>query len=328
MNDEITILWLNAALSCDGESIALTGATQPAIEDLINGTLPNLPKINFHHPVLAYENGDEFLEKFYAAANGEIENFILVVEGSIPDDRLSGEGFFAAFGMDGETGQPIKTCDWIKRLVLKAWATLAVGTCAAYGGVHAMAGNPTGAMGLADFLGWDWKSKAEIPIVCVPGCPTLPDNITQTLLYLVRQFIGVLPPIELDEVLRPVFLFSETLHEGCDRGGFYEEAKFAENYGAKECIVKLGCWGPVIKCNVGKRGWQNGIGGCANVGGICIGCTMPGFPDKFMPFMNQPPGSLLSSQAISTYGKAISSLRRYTLASMNEEPAWRQKRKD
>jgi Ni,Fe-hydrogenase I small subunit len=40
-----------------------------------------------------------------------------------------------------------------------------------------------------------------------------------------------------------------------------------------------------------------GVGGCPNVGGICIGCTMPGFPDKFMQFMDQPPGSLLSSQA-------------------------------
>lgn len=328
MNDEITILWLNAALSCDGESVALTGATQPAVEDLIGGRLPNLPRIEFHHPVLAFENGEEFLEKFYKAAHGEIENFILVVEGSIPDDNLSDEGFFAALGSDSETGQPIKTCDWIKKLSANAWGVVAVGTCATYGGVHAMPGNPTGAMGLADFLGWDWKSKAGIPIVCVPGCPTLPDNITQTLLYLARQFAGFLPPIELDEVLRPVFLFSETLHEGCDRGGLYEEAKFADAYGAKECIVKLGCWGPVVKCNVGKRGWQNGVGGCANVGGICIGCTMPGFPEKFTPFMNQPPGSLLSSQAISTYGKAINSLRRFTLASMNEEPAWRQKRKD
>ena len=69
---------------------------------------------------------------------------------------------------------------------------------------------------------------------------------------------------------------------------------------------KLGCWGPVVQCNVGKRGWMAGIGGCPNVGGICIGCTMPGFPDKFMPFMNQPPGSLLSSNAVSTYGRADS----------------------
>jgi hydrogenase small subunit len=54
--------------------------------------------------------------------------------------------------------------------------------------------------------------------------------------------------------------------------------------------VKVGCWGPVVNCNVPKRGWMAGIGGCPNVGGICIGCTMPGFPDKFMPFMEAPAG--------------------------------------
>src|SRR5271168_3540680 len=63
--------------------------------------------------------------------------------------------------------------------------------------------------------------------------------------------------------------------------------------------------------------------GCPNVGGICIGCTMPGFPDKFMPFMNQPPGSLLSSNAVATYGRAIHALRRFTQASLNKEPSWR-----
>jgi hydrogenase small subunit len=68
---------------------------------------------------------------------------------------------------------------------------------------------------------------------------------------------------------------------------------------------------------------MGGIGGCPNVGGICIGCTMPGFPDKFMPFMNQPPGSLLSSAAVQTYGRAIHALRRFTQASLNKEPGWR-----
>ncbi len=101
---------------------------------------------------------------------------------------------------------------------------------------------------------------------------------------------GRAPMIPLDEALRPTWLFGSTVHEGCDRGGYYEQAQFAEEYGSPLCIVKLGCWGPVVQCNVGKRGWMGGIGGCPNVGGICIGCTMPGFPDKFMPFMNQPPG--------------------------------------
>jgi hydrogenase small subunit len=71
---------------------------------------------------------------------------------------------------------------------------------------------------------------------------------------------------------------------------------------------------------------MGGIGGCPNVGGICIGCTMPGFPDKFMPFMNQPPGSLLSSSAVMTYGRAIHALRRFTQASLNKEPSWRRAR--
>ena len=72
--------------------------------------------------------------------------------------------------------------------------------------------------------------------------------------------------------------------------GHYEQGEFGDAYGSHLCIVKLGCWGPVVQCNVGKRGWMGGIGGCPNVGGICIGCTMPGFPDKFQPFMDQPPG--------------------------------------
>jgi hydrogenase small subunit len=45
-----------------------------------------------------------------------------------------------------------------------------------------------------------------------------------------------------------------------------------------------------------------------------------------MPFMNQPPGSLLSSSAVMTYGRAIHALRRFTQASLNKEPAWRRSR--
>ena len=321
---EIDILWLTAGLGCDGESVALTNATQPSLEDILAGAIPNIPKVYFHNPLYAYESGEDFIEIFHKAANDEIKDFILVVEGSIPDETNKSEGYWATFGID-ENLEPIATSEWINRLVKNAWAVVAMGTCSAYGGVHAISGNPTGAMGLPDYLGWNWQSKADIPIVCVPGCPTMPDNMTQTLVYLLQQFNDKLPMIELDESLRPKWLYEATLHEGCDRGGYYEQAQFAENYGEKECIVKLGCWGPVVNCNVGKRGWTNGVGGCANVGGVCIGCTMPAFPEKFSPFLSQPPGSLLSSQAIATYGKAINSLRRFTLGSMNKTPEWRKK---
>jgi len=320
---QIDILWITAGLGCDGETISITAATQPSLEDIVNGVIPGIPEVRFHNPVLAKENGDEFMQFFHDAAAGRSDPFMLVIEGSIPNEKNKTEGFWAGFGFDKATGQPITTCEWIDRLAPKAWAVVAAGTCATYGGIHAMAGNPTGCMGLADYLGWEWKSKSAIPIVNVPGCPVQPDNFMEVLLYLLRQAAGTAPMIPLDAALRPAWLFSETLHVGCDRGGYYEEGNFTQEYGAKQCIVKLGCWGPVVQCNVAKRGWINGIGGCPNVGGICIGCTMPGFPDKFMPFMDQPPGSMLSSQAIQSYGNAIRALRAFTQGSMNKEPAWR-----
>jgi len=320
---EIDVLWITAGLSCDGDTIAVTAATQPSLEEVLLGGIPGIPKVRFHNPFLSYENGEAFVEFFYKGADGRIDPFILVVEGSIPNENNKAEGYWATFGTNRETGQPITTCEWIDKLAPRAWAVVAAGTCATYGGIHAMEGNPTDCMGLADYLGWEWRSKANIPIVCVPGCPVVPDNFMETLLYLLYQATGRAPMIPLDEALRPTWLFGQTVHEGCDRGGYYEQAQFGEHYGSRECIVKLGCWGPVVQCNVGKRGWINGIGGCPNVGGICIGCTMPGFPDKFMPFMNQPPGSLLSSNAVMTYGKAIHALRKFTQASLNKEPAWR-----
>ena len=322
--EEIDVLWITAGLGCDGDTIAMTAATQPSIEDVVGGALPWIPKVRLLNPFLSFENGDDFLARFRLAAAGKVDPFILVVEGSIPNEKNKEEGYWASLGTDDETGQPITTCEWIDRLAPRAWAVIAAGTCATYGGIHAMEGNPTGCMGLADYLGWKWKSKAEVPLVCVPGCPVQPDNFMETLLYLLYMAAGRAPMIPLDEVLRPTWLFSNTVHEGCDRGGYYEQAQFAEEYGSPLCIVKLGCWGPVVQCNVGKRGWMAGIGGCPNVGGICIGCTMPGFPDKFMPFMNQPPGSLLSSVAVQTYGRAIHALRRFTQASMNRVPSWRQ----
>jgi hydrogenase small subunit len=320
---ELDILWLTAGLGCDGDTIAMTAATQPSIEDVLLGALPGLPRVRLHNPVLAYENGSDFLKTWHRAAEGDLGPFLLVVEGSIPNETNKAEGYWAALGTDPATGQPILTCDWIDRLAPKAWAVVAAGTCAAYGGIHAMAGNPTGCMGLPDYLGWGWRSHAGIPIVNVPGCPVHPDNFMEVLLYLLRQAAGRAPMIPLDEQLRPTWLFGQTVHEGCDRGGYYEQADFTTEYGAPTCLVKLGCWGPAVQCNVPKRGWMNGIGGCPNVGGICIGCTMPGFPDKFMPFMDMPPGAQLSSTAVLVYGRTVRALRRFTQASLNKEPEWR-----
>ena len=55
---EIDVLWITGGLSCDGDTIAVTAATQPSIEDIVTGALPWTPKVNLYNPFLAYENGD------------------------------------------------------------------------------------------------------------------------------------------------------------------------------------------------------------------------------------------------------------------------------
>ncbi|MEO3808157.1 hydrogenase expression protein HypE [Sphaerisporangium sp. B11E5] len=326
----VHILWINAGMSCDGDSVALTAATQPAIEDIILGVLPGLPKVEVHWPLLDYNSGpapgaDTMIEWYFQAAHGGLDPFVLVVEGSIPNESIKQEGYWSGFGNNPDTGQPMTLPEWLDRLAPQATAVIAAGTCATYGGIHAMAGNPTGSMGLADYLGWDWRSKAGLPIVNVPGCPIQPDNMSETLLYLLYQLNGQAPMIPLDEALRPTWLFTQTVHEGCDRGGYYEQGQFAYEYGSPKCLVKIGCWGPVVKCNVPKRGWMAGLGGCPNVGGICIACTMPGFPDKFMPFMDEPPGAMVSTAASAVYGGVVRRLRGITLHTVDKEPKWRSK---
>ncbi len=55
----VHILWMNGGLGCDGDSVALTAATQPSIEEIVLGALPGLPKIAVHWPLIDYECGPE-----------------------------------------------------------------------------------------------------------------------------------------------------------------------------------------------------------------------------------------------------------------------------
>ena len=88
-----------------------------------------------------------------------------MIEGSLGNEKINGEGHWTGFGVNPANGQPITTNEWIDRLAPKAAAVVAVGTCATYGGIPAMKNNPTGAMGVPDYLGWNWRSKAGLPIV-------------------------------------------------------------------------------------------------------------------------------------------------------------------
>src|SRR6201988_4570154 len=82
---ELHIVWITAGLGCDGDSVSVTAATQPSVEDVLLGAIPGLPKVHLHNPVLAYEVGDDFMKYFFDAEKGRLEPFVLVVEGSIPN---------------------------------------------------------------------------------------------------------------------------------------------------------------------------------------------------------------------------------------------------
>jgi hydrogenase small subunit len=322
----VSVLWMTSGLGCDGDSVSMTAAQNPSLEDLLRGCFPGMPPVIIYNPLFAYETGDEFMRPWFDAAAGRLEPFILVLEGSVPNDEISGEGHWATFGIDGATGEPISTCTWIDRLAPRAEAVLAVGTCAAYGGIPAMRNNPTGAMGLRDYLGANWTSRRTVPVVNLPGCPVQPDNITETLVHVVLHVAGAGPMIPLDEQGRPEWLFRRTVQQGCGRAGFAEQGEFARSPADhRGCLVRLGCKGPVVTCNVPIRGWINGVGGCPNVGGICMACTMPGFPDKFMPFMEADRFGVLAANGLRmSYGPVLRRLRQRAMRGRyDKEPEWR-----
>jgi len=57
---EIAVLWITAGLGCDGDTIAVTAATQPSLEDILLGALPGIPKVKLYNSFLSYESGENF----------------------------------------------------------------------------------------------------------------------------------------------------------------------------------------------------------------------------------------------------------------------------
>ena len=319
--------WL-AGMSCDGCSISVTGATNPSVEQLLTGSISGLPTVVLHHPVLSVEAGQEFIEPFDRAAEGKLDApYVVIYEGSIADERIAAatNGYFSAMGdqvMEGSEARPFPTAARLAVMAPNAAAVIAIGTCATWGGIPAAAGNPTGSMSLMDFLGADYRSSLGLPVINIPGCAPIGDNFTETVAAILLFLQGMGPLPEFDELGRPAWLFTETVHRGCTRAGYYEEGSFVKDYGDKECLVEVGCWGPVVNCNIVSRGAQSHMGGCMAAGGVCIGCTMPGFPDKFAPFYKAPPGSLVSSTASKTLGFGIRRLRTLSHDNVNREVRW------
>ena len=169
---DVHILWMTAGLGCDGDSVSITAATQPSIEDVLLGAIPGFPKVHLHNPVLAYEDGRRFSEILVSGRKGQARS-ICVGGGRLDPERKDKEGrILGALGTDPDTGQPITTNEWIDRLAPKALAIVGCGHLRDLwrNSRHGREIRPD-AMGLEDYLGRDWQSKAGLPDRECSGMP-------------------------------------------------------------------------------------------------------------------------------------------------------------
>ena len=244
--------------------MSVLGATSPRLEELLAGGLTHIPRVEFIHLALSLESGDQYIEGLKRARLGELDPFILVLEGSLFDERLAGDGSFSRLGQ--VAGRTVRVEDWVAWLAPRAAAVIAIGTCATWGGIPAARGNATGAMGLEAFLGKDFHSRSGLPIVNVPGCAPNGDAFVELLSYVLLH-LGGLVPLDLDGLNRPRWLYTTSTPL---RPARVPNQSWAEGVESAECSVPV-------------RGWINHIGGCALVGGACNGCTRPDFPDRTLP---------------------------------------------
>ncbi|RLI73847.1 NiFe hydrogenase, partial [Archaeoglobales archaeon] len=173
--------------------------------------------------------------------------------------------------------------DHVKEAAEVADYIVAFGACACFGGIPSGKPNPTGAMGLRDFLKEVGVNK---PVINLPCCPGHPDHLVITLASVM---LGVIP--SLDEHGRPLMFFGKNMHnELCPYRPYYDRGIFATKPGEEGCRFKLGCKGPIVHTDCAIRKWNNHVSYCVEVGAPCIGCAEPGFPDKFSPFYKELPG--------------------------------------
>jgi hydrogenase small subunit len=252
-----SVIWLSFQ-ECTGCTESLTRSSSPTLEGLIFDSI----SLDYHHTLQA-ASGDAAEAARHAAMKENMGQYLVLVDGSIP---MGNPGFSTIAG--------ISNYDMLMETVEGAAAVVAIGSCAAFGGIPGANPNPTGAVSVSDLV----KDK---PIVNIPGCPPIPMVITAVL----AQFLtfGQLP--ELDIHGRPVAFFGQTIHDRCYRRPFYEQGKFAETFddeGARKgwCLFKLGCKGPITYNACATVKWNAGTSFPIESGHPCLGCSEPGFWDK------------------------------------------------
>ena len=91
------VLWMTTGLSCEGDSVAMTSATNPSLEDIILQAIPGMPKVVVHNQVVDYAVGQEYAQAWFDAEQGKLDPFVLVIEGSLGNEEINGEGHWTGF---------------------------------------------------------------------------------------------------------------------------------------------------------------------------------------------------------------------------------------
>ncbi len=277
-----TLLWLQSG-GCGGCSLSLFGAQGPDFVTAMEAAGIDI----LWHPSLSLETGQQFHTLLADIRSGRVPLDILCLEGSVingPD----GSGLFHM--MAGMGGKPMR--DVIAELASLASQTVAIGSCAAFGGVTAAGANEVQATGLSfdgsepgGLLGEHYCSGHDLPVINIPGCPSHPDWITESLAHFAG---GAMERTDLDALGRPRSITASLVHHGCSRNEFYEYKASAEKLAELGCMMEnLGCKGTQAAGDCNIRPW-NGSGSCISGGYSCIACTEPGFEEPGHPFMETP----------------------------------------
>ncbi|WP_373079528.1 hypothetical protein [Zhongshania sp.] len=286
------LLWLQGG-ACSGNTMSFLNAEEPSVCDLVTDFGINI----LWHPSLGEELGEAVVNKLHACISGELPLDIFVFEGTVingPD----GSGSWNRFA-----GRPVK--DWVNDLADIADYVVAVGDCASWGGIPATAPNPTDSEGLqflkkahGGALGTDFKSKAGLPVINIPGCPAHPDWISQILVAIAT---GRASEIALDDLQRPKTFFTSFTQTGCTRNMHFSYKVAATEFGQRKgCLFyDLGCRGPMTHSPCNRILW-NRQASKTRVGMPCLGCTEPEFP-----FFDLAPGTVFKSQTVMGFPKDL-----------------------
>jgi len=252
-----SVIWLPFQ-ECTGCTESITRAHGATLESLIFEAI----SLDYQHTLQAAA-GDAAERARAQAMKDNHGRYLLIVDGSVPTGNA---GYSTIAGHDN--------LSMLQEAAEGAAAIVALGSCAAFGGIPGAAPNPTGAVAVGELV----KDK---PIIKVPGCPPIPVVITGVLVQYLT--FGKLP--ELDALGRPKAFYGQTIHDRCYRRPFYERGQFAETFddaGAKAgwCLYKLGCKGPTTYNACATVKWNNGTSFPIEAGHGCIGCSQPGFWDQ------------------------------------------------